>query len=82
MNIFAFAPEALGLFQEAFETFLKKEGGDPLKREYVLPTMIDDLIRTGKLTMQVDVTYSEWFGVTYREDRDIVRTLLGGRPLR
>jgi NDP-sugar pyrophosphorylase family protein len=82
MNIFGFTPQMLPLFAEKFDAFLRQEHENPLKAEYVLPTMLDSLIHEGKLSMQVVVTNSEWFGVTYREDRAIVTEMLKNRPLR
>ncbi|MBP3371663.1 MAG: nucleotidyltransferase [Clostridia bacterium] len=82
MNIFGFTPDVMQLFQDEFEAFLRQEHEEPLKAEYVLPTMIDKLICEGKLTMEVIPTNSEWYGVTYREDRQIVADLLKDRPLR
>ena len=82
MNIFGFTPEMLPLFREQFEAFLHQEHENPLKAEYVLPTMLDTLVHSGKLSIRVVVTDSEWFGVTYHEDRAIVTEMLKDRPLR
>ena len=82
MNIFGFTPSVLKRFEEEFENFLHQEHENPLKAEYVLPTMIDTLIHKGEITMKVVMTDSNWFGVTYREDRAIVVDMLKDMPLR
>lgn len=50
--------------------------GNPLKGEYLLPTIIDDLIRKGKATVQVLPCQEKWCGVTYKEDREDVKNEL------
>ena len=45
---------------------------DPLKDEFLLPTVIDKLLKAGEVTVQVLETRDRWFGVTYREDKDLV----------
>ena len=82
MNIFGFTPDVMKLFREEFEDFLRQEHENPMKAEYVLPTMLDKLIQSGKLTMEVHLTHSQWYGVTYREDRQIMVDLLKDKPLR
>ena len=44
---------------------------NPLKDEYLLPTIVDGLIKRGE---KVDVlpTDDKWFGVTYKEDKPVV----------
>ena len=82
MNIFGFTPDVMKLFRAEFEDFLRLDHADPMKAEYVLPTMLDKLIQSGKLTMEVYLTHSQWYGVTYREDRQIMVDLLKDKPLR
>ncbi len=43
--------------------------GNELKKEFYIPTVVNDLIRAGKATCKVLDTPSKWFGVTYAEDR-------------
>jgi dTDP-glucose pyrophosphorylase len=43
-----------------------------LKAEYLLPGIIDNLIKTGKATVKVLETKDRWFGVTYKEDKQSV----------
>ena len=54
------------------EFFEKVVSADPMKGEYLLPTIIDRLIRDGKATVQVLPCHEKWCGVTYKEDREDV----------
>ncbi|MBQ3215042.1 MAG: nucleotidyltransferase, partial [Oscillospiraceae bacterium] len=56
-------------FEEFFRTAAKE---NPLKAEYLLPIYIGQLLREGKVTVQVLETRDKWFGVTYREDKPAV----------
>ena len=42
------------------------------KKEYLLPEMIDCLIKEGKAKVDVLETKDTWFGVTYQEDKAAV----------
>ena len=72
MNMWGFCPEIFEELDKDFCDFLAGLDSDELKKEYALPTFIDKMIRTGKLSVWVLSTDSVWFGVTYKEDRDYV----------
>ena len=42
------------------------------KKEYLLPTIINNCIKSGKGSVQVLPTHDKWFGVTYKEDKPVV----------
>ena len=54
-----------------FIDFLDKEGGE-MKSEYLIPTVVNSLIRSGQKQVHVLRTSSKWFGVTYKEDKPFV----------
>ena len=68
MNMWGFTPEYFDYSDQAFRQFLAEKGNE-LKSEYYIPTLVNDLIRSGKATCRVLDTTSKWFGVTYAEDR-------------
>ena len=43
-----------------------------LKAEYLLPSVIDQMLRSGQAVVRVLPTPDKWFGVTYAEDKDSV----------
>lgn len=75
MNFWALRPEVFGLFASEFERFLDERGSDPAA-EFYIPTAVDALIRSGRIEVDVLSTDADWFGVTYREDRERVASAL------
>ena len=71
MNMWGFTPDYFTYTEDAFKQFLPSYGQE-LKKEFYIPTLVNDLIRSGKATCKVLSTPSKWFGVTYAEDRDQV----------
>lgn len=71
MNMWGLYPSYFTFFEEQFADFLAKEGKD-LKSEFYIPTLIDTLIKNGQRQTRVLHSESEWFGVTYKEDKDFV----------
>jgi len=54
-----------------FVEFLKNEGNE-LKSEFLIPTVVNELIRSGKEDVHVLRSGASWFGITYKEDRPFV----------
>lgn len=71
MNLFGFTPAAMGQFEAEFSAFLDRSGGEA-KSELYIPTVMNILKERGEARMRVLRSDSEWFGVTYREDRPVV----------
>jgi dTDP-glucose pyrophosphorylase len=71
MNFFCYAPQFIDLCEEQFKIFLD-ENAQSLKAEFLIPTMTDYFIKSGKGTVEVITTSSKWFGVTYKEDAPVV----------
>jgi MobA-like NTP transferase domain len=68
MNMWGFTPEVFREFESSFAAFLSERSSDP-KAEFYIPLGVDTAIREGKATCQVLPTSSQWFGVTYQEDK-------------
>lgn len=68
MNMWAFTPDYFRYSEQCFVEFLKEHGNE-LKSESYIPTLVDELIHSGKATCRVLDTPSRWFGVTYATDR-------------
>ena len=71
MNMWGFTPEYFTYAEEAFKAFLT-ENSQELKAEFYIPTLVNDMIKSGKATCQVLDTAAKWFGVTYADDRQMV----------
>lgn len=68
MNMWGLTPDYFEHSKEAFRAFLDKNLHTE-KGEFYIPTVINDLINKGEATCRVLDTDSQWFGVTYPEDR-------------
>ena len=68
MNMWGFTPDYFDYSEKAFIEFLK-ENGNELKTEFYIPSVVNDLIDNGTITLKVEQTPSRWFGVTYAADR-------------
>ncbi len=72
MNFWGFSPSFFDAADRYLAAFLASPEGDPLKKEYVLPAMVDAMMHRDGLKVEVLSTRAVWFGVTYREDKDYV----------
>ena len=72
MNMWGLTPEFLEILEDGFVEFLRHLGEESLKKEYLLPILIDQLIKDGRAQVAVLETGDTWFGVTYQEDREAV----------
>ena len=72
MNMWGLPPAFMETLETGFVEFLTGiEPGD-IKKEYLLPELVDRLIHSGKAQVDVLETKDEWFGVTYQEDKETV----------
>ncbi len=70
MNMFGFTPSLLAELEAGFKPFLETEvPQNPAKREYLLPTIVNNLLHAGKATIQVLSSADRWYGVTYAADK-------------
>ena len=67
MNVWGFTPDLFDYLQSMFVDFLEKEGNE-MKSEYLIPSVVNDLIRSGQKKVHVLRSSAAWFGVTYKKD--------------
>ena len=72
MNMWGFSEEMIDILEKNFVEFLQNIPEGDIKKEYLLPTIVDDQIQTGKADVTVLETKDKWFGVTYKEDKQTV----------
>ena len=72
MNMWGLPPRFLELLEGGFAEFLDELGEDAMKKEYLLPKIIDKLLAEQKARVKVLETGDRWFGVTYKEDKQVV----------
>ena len=71
MNMWGFTPILFDYLKEMFLDFLKEQGNE-LKSEFLIPSVINDLIQGGREQVHVLRSNANWFGVTYKEDKPYV----------
>ena len=73
MNLWGFTKSILDELDNRFAKFLA-EGliKNPLKCEYFLPDVVGELLSEGKATVRVLRSPDKWYGVTYKEDKEVV----------
>lgn len=70
MNFWGFTPALLDKARERFPAFLDRAlAEDPLKAEYLLPTLVGELIREGEVSVKTLSSGDKWYGVTYQKDK-------------
>ena len=80
MNFWGFSPDILPELQKYFEDFLKTFSADvkgQIKSECFIPKAVDYFIRQKICKVKVLSADSDWFGVTYREDREAAVKKIG-----
>ncbi len=72
MNMWGLTPDFFTFLETGFLRFLEGLGDEPLTREYLLPVLVGDLLKEGKIAVRVLETNDKWFGVTYQQDKQLV----------
>ncbi|MCR5349079.1 MAG: nucleotidyltransferase [Bacilli bacterium] len=76
MNMFVFTLDIIDRLEENFGPFLDANKDNLLNCEYLIPTLVSDLVERGEARCEVLSTDAVWYGVTYREDKpDVVASL-------
>lgn len=73
MNLWGFSESILKELDARFPKFLDENlEKNPLKCEYFLPTVVNELLDENKATVEVLKSLDKWYGVTYKEDKEYV----------
>lgn len=73
MNFWGFTPKCFEFGKELFLKFLKENTGNP-KAEFFIPSLVNEMLKSDKVSVQVLTTDEKWFGVTYRDDKAIAQS--------
>lgn len=71
MNFWGFTPSIFGHLTSTFKQFLAEEGRET-KSEFLIPTVVGSLVEQGIARLSMLKNTDDWFGVTYREDKEPV----------
>lgn len=73
MNFFGFTPDYFAHSEAEFKTFLASDDVKTnLKAEFFIPLMVNKLVAANEARLKVLSTTSQWFGVTYKEDKPML----------
>ncbi len=73
MNTWAGFPDLLAYVEKSFEDYLKAHMDELDTCEYVLPTMVDEMLKKDLAEIKILETNDRWIGITYQEDLDLAR---------
>ena len=72
MNMWGLQPDFFEILEDGFLNFLENNASNYQKAEYLLPTIVGGLLRSGEAEVTVLKSNDQWFGVTYKEDKPYV----------
>ena len=72
MNMWGLTPDFMEVLEKGFAEFLSGLAPQDTKKEYLLPELVDHLIKNESAEVDVLETKDTWFGVTYQEDKETV----------
>ena len=75
MNMWGCTPDIIDTIHERFGEFLDKNINSP-SEEFLLPELMDELLRAGEISIRLLHTNDKWYGVTYKGDIPKVREAL------
>ncbi len=76
LNFWGFTPSILDELDAEFAPFLRASKSNLEKAEYLLPSVVDNSIKTGRASVKVLATSEKWHGVTYQEDRPLIQSAI------
>lgn len=74
MNMWAAYPKFFEHLEAGFHLFLQNLKEDSHKKEYLLPNIVDHLIQEKEMNVKVLETKDHWFGITYKDDKEAVKS--------
>jgi nucleotidyltransferase family protein len=72
MNFWGFMPSIFDQMEEYLDNFLRALPPEEIKAECLLPNMVGDLLKKGRMSVSVLHSADRWFGMTYHQDRQAV----------
>jgi UTP-glucose-1-phosphate uridylyltransferase len=70
MNLWGFQPSYFEFLEKHFTAFIEANSSDP-KAEFYIPSVVNDLINNQQAKLKVLKSKDLWFGVTYKEDKEL-----------
>ena len=71
MNFWGFHPAIFDQTEKMFHDFVADTAGQP-RAEFLIPEVVDELIKSVQAKVRVLTSEDRWYGVTYKEDKPMV----------
>lgn len=71
MNFWGFHPAIFDQTEQMFHDFVASTAGQP-RAEFLIPVVVDELIKSDQAKVRVLTSNDRWYGVTYKEDKPMV----------
>lgn len=73
MIMFGLTPKIYDELENQMVTYFEENKDDMTSCEFLIPDVLDKMIKNNKAQIKVIPTTSTWYGVTYREDLDSIK---------
>ena len=77
MNIWGFMPSFFDHLESHFAEFIDAQAGNP-KGEFYIPFVVNSLISRGQVRLKVLESADAWFGITYKDDKELAIKSING----
>ena len=75
MNLWGLTPDIFESLESAYKNFLKTANLE--KDEIYIPSVISEMLNEGSASVKVFTTLDKWYGITYRDDLEEIKTAIG-----
>ena len=72
MNMLLFTPSLFKILEEKLPIFLEDNKDNLDNCEFLIPIVLNELLKEEKVIVDVIETNATWYGVTYKEDKELV----------
>ena len=72
MNMLLFTPSLFKILEEKLPLFLEKNKNNLEKCEFLIPIVLNECVEEKRVIVDVVETTATWYGVTYKEDKEMV----------
>ena len=78
MNMFGFTNKLIEKLKADINNFFKQDKLE--KAEYLIPLVINDMMRDNEITLSLKMTTAKWYGITYKEEleglKESIKTMI------
>lgn len=76
MNMWGFTSGVFSELEAGFPRFLHEHQDEIEKAEFLLPNVVHDLVKEGRMRVKVLLMGERWFGITYQPDKESARSAI------